>query len=172
MLKPVTKHTRAPQSGRRILCPNCDRIGIVYHFAWCAVTCQHCKEIVEKEDWLAYPSNVEKRKVNMSKAKIAELMSYNLYDDVLPKDLKIEGRWLFHRSNYGHYENKYETVDCYAFDLDFSNPIECWDDIPFDKSAFHLGKTDPDTLEALNDEYCNYLEEIGQPLMADEFRHC
>ena len=48
MLKPVTKHTRAPQSGRRILCPHCDRIGIVYHFAWCAVTCQHCKAIVEK----------------------------------------------------------------------------------------------------------------------------
>ena len=110
--------------------------------------------------------------MNMSKAKIAQYMTYNLYEKVKPSDLRIEGRWLFHRSNYGHYENKYETVDCYAFELDFSAPIECWSDIPLEKSAFHLGKTDPDTLEALNDEYCAYLERIGQPLMADEFRHC
>lgn len=166
MLKPVTKHTRAPQSGRRILCPHCDRIGIVYHFAWCAVTCQHCKAIVEKEDWLAYPSNIEKRKVNMSKAKIAQYMTYNLYEKVKPSDLRIEGNWLF------HYNKEYRTVDCYAFELDFSCPVECWDDIPIEKSAFRLGQTDPDTLEALNDKYCAYLEEIGQPLMADEFRHC
>jgi len=166
MLKPVTKHTRAPQSGKRILCPNCDRIGIVYHFAWCAVTCQHCKEIVKKEDWLAYPSNIEKRTIKISKSKLASMMWSNLHYIVKPSDLRIEGNWLF------HYNKEYKTVDCYAFELDFSAPIECWSDIPLEKSAFRLGQTNPDTLEALNDEYCNYLEEIGQPLMADEFRHC
>ena len=56
MLKPVTKHTRAPQSGRRILCPHCDRIGIVYHFAWCAVT-PTLQAIVEVNP---LPSNIEK----------------------------------------------------------------------------------------------------------------
>ena len=165
-LEPVTKNTRAPKSGRRILCPHCDRISIVYHFAWSAITCQHCNKKAKKEDFFAYPSNVEKRKINASKAKIASLMSYSLHEKVKPSDLRIEGNWLF------HYDKEYKEVNCYAFAIDFNAPIECWDHIPTEKSAFHLGKTDPDTLDALNYKYCEYLEEIGQELMADEFRHC
>ena len=165
-LEPVTKHTRAPESGRRILCPHCDRISIVYHFARSAITCQHCNKKAKKEDFFVYPSNVEKRKINASKAKIAQSMTYNLYEKVKPSDLRIEGNWLF------HYNKEYRTVDCYAFELDFNASIECWSEIPIEKSAFRLGQTNPDTLEALNDEYCAYLERIGQELMADEFRHC
>lgn len=53
-MKTVNKHTRAPRDGRLIVCPNCDEASRVYHFAWCAITCSHCGEIVNKEDFLIH----------------------------------------------------------------------------------------------------------------------
>jgi hypothetical protein len=49
--KPVTRHTRASASGRLIKCPHCGHENRVYHFSWCAVTCQGCRRMVDKYDF-------------------------------------------------------------------------------------------------------------------------
>jgi hypothetical protein len=46
--KPVTRYTRASASGRPIKCPHCGHEKRVYHFSWCAVTCQGCDRMVDK----------------------------------------------------------------------------------------------------------------------------
>jgi ribosomal protein S27E len=50
-MKPVDKHARAPKDGRPIVCPHCDKATRVYHFAWCAITCNGCGQLVNKEDF-------------------------------------------------------------------------------------------------------------------------
>lgn len=47
----VTNHTRAGKNGKEIFCPKCGGNHIVYHFAWCAITCQTCEAMVDKLDW-------------------------------------------------------------------------------------------------------------------------
>lgn len=47
----VTKHTRAGRAGKEIYCPHCGSANRVYHFAWCATTCQSCRAMVDKYDW-------------------------------------------------------------------------------------------------------------------------
>ena len=47
----VTKSTRAPRMGRQIVCPECNTVATVYHFAWSGLQCQHCKQMVDKYDW-------------------------------------------------------------------------------------------------------------------------
>lgn len=49
--KPVTRNTRARASGRLIKCPHCGHENRVYHFSWCAVTCQGCRRMVDKYDF-------------------------------------------------------------------------------------------------------------------------
>jgi ribosomal protein S27E len=52
--KPVIKGTRCSRysfDGTQILCPKCNGIVVVYHFSWCAITCQICREMVDKYDW-------------------------------------------------------------------------------------------------------------------------
>jgi hypothetical protein len=49
--KPVDRWTRAGSCGRLIKCPHCSHENRVYHFSWCAVTCQSCKRMVDKSDW-------------------------------------------------------------------------------------------------------------------------
>ena len=49
--KPVTRNTRASASGRLIKCPHCGHENRVYHFSWCAVTCQGCRRMVDKYDF-------------------------------------------------------------------------------------------------------------------------
>lgn len=51
-MKPVTKKTRAKKTGSIIKCPDCKKVGKVYHFAWLALKCQHCFEMINKTDWL------------------------------------------------------------------------------------------------------------------------
>ena len=49
----VNKHTRASKyQGREIECPKCGQTQTVYHFAWSAIGCQRCKEMVDKYDWM------------------------------------------------------------------------------------------------------------------------
>ena len=48
----VTKTTRAPRTGRVIECPHCASSHRVFHFAWCALACQDCGEMVEKYQWI------------------------------------------------------------------------------------------------------------------------
>ena len=48
----INRYTRAGNWGKRILCPNCNNQSIIYHFAWSALGCIHCKGMIEKEDWL------------------------------------------------------------------------------------------------------------------------
>jgi uncharacterized CHY-type Zn-finger protein len=50
-MKTVNRYTRAGADGKMIACPHCDRSVTVYHFAWSAIVCQHCKTPVEKHEW-------------------------------------------------------------------------------------------------------------------------
>jgi len=47
----VTKHTRAGYKGKKIICPQCNKQSTVYHFAWSALGCQYCNEMVNKLEW-------------------------------------------------------------------------------------------------------------------------
>ena len=48
----VNKHTRAGKYGKIISCPHCSHQAPVYHFAWSALGCTDCGEMVDKNDWL------------------------------------------------------------------------------------------------------------------------
>ena len=48
----VTKFTRAGNNGKWIVCPKCQQSSKVFHFSWSALTCQSCKESINKEDWI------------------------------------------------------------------------------------------------------------------------
>ena len=47
----VTKYTRAGKYGKAIVCPECDNIQTVYHFAWSGLQCLSCKQSVDKYSW-------------------------------------------------------------------------------------------------------------------------
>ena len=47
----VTKHTRATRNGKTIVCPECNKVATVFHFAWSALGCQHCHNMIDKYDW-------------------------------------------------------------------------------------------------------------------------
>ena len=51
----VDRYTRAPRLGRQIICPSCGTIARVYHFSWCAITCQGCDQMIDKQHWLIKP---------------------------------------------------------------------------------------------------------------------
>tara|TARA_A100001037_G_scaffold183117_1_gene164098 strand:+ start:146 stop:337 length:192 start_codon:yes stop_codon:yes gene_type:complete len=51
MKEKINKKTRAPKSGKDIECPKCKTKAKVYHFAWSALQCMHCKNDVEKGNW-------------------------------------------------------------------------------------------------------------------------
>ena len=51
-MKKVDRYTRAGANGKAIQCPICEHHAIVYHFAWVAITCQGCKAMVDKQDFL------------------------------------------------------------------------------------------------------------------------
>tara|TARA_B100000686_G_scaffold340202_1_gene415536 strand:+ start:3441 stop:3695 length:255 start_codon:yes stop_codon:yes gene_type:complete len=48
---PVKKSVRAGYRGKNIMCPKCRSVTKIYHFAWSALGCQNCKEMVDKYDW-------------------------------------------------------------------------------------------------------------------------
>lgn len=50
--EPVTKHTRAGKNGKNIMCPACNAIHRVYHFAWSASSCPSCKRVIYKDEYL------------------------------------------------------------------------------------------------------------------------
>lgn len=47
----VDKNTRAGKYGKVIICPECNNMEIVYHFAWCDIVCQECKNMINKFDY-------------------------------------------------------------------------------------------------------------------------
>ena len=47
----VTKYTRGGKYGKQLVCPECDNIQTVYHFAWSGLTCLSCKQSVDKYRW-------------------------------------------------------------------------------------------------------------------------
>ena len=51
----VNRDTRAGANGKAIQCPTCGHHSVVYHFAWGAITCQGCKTMVDKQDFLVVP---------------------------------------------------------------------------------------------------------------------
>jgi hypothetical protein len=50
-MKLITRHTRAPKAGAFIRCPYCQGVSRVTHFAWSALGCEHCGEMVAKDRW-------------------------------------------------------------------------------------------------------------------------
>jgi len=50
-MKKVDRYTRAGNDGRLIKCPHCKKIKRVYHFAWSAVKCSGCSNMVDKSEW-------------------------------------------------------------------------------------------------------------------------
>jgi hypothetical protein len=48
--KPITRYTRASKHGKEIMC-TCGSVHRVYHFAWCALQCQACDNMVDKYDF-------------------------------------------------------------------------------------------------------------------------
>ena len=62
----VNKHTRASRSnGKLIHCPKCDYPTKVHHFNWSAITCYHCKKMIDKNEWKlisSYGIRIEKGK--------------------------------------------------------------------------------------------------------------
>jgi len=48
---PIKPSSRTGPYGRRIRCPHCGHKEYVYHFAWSALTCQGCNEMVDKYDF-------------------------------------------------------------------------------------------------------------------------
>ena len=39
------------KSGKFIICPICEQGGMVYHFSWSALQCQHCDSLITKNQW-------------------------------------------------------------------------------------------------------------------------
>lgn len=161
-LSPVTKYTRAPAHGRAICCPECSRAAIVYHFAWSAITCQHCGNMSNKPDWMAYPSKPTKR-LNMPLSEVARYIGFDYGEAISSKNLRHEGNWLFLK------RPGMSDVDCFALPC---GPycFEPWSDIPAAKSAFAPSrKTDPATLAKLDAEYVAYLRSYDLHCEADDF---
>ena len=52
LTRKVDKYTRASKThGKTIVCPECNKVAIVYHFSWSALGCQHCGSMVDKYEW-------------------------------------------------------------------------------------------------------------------------
>jgi|TARA_B100001113_G_scaffold338414_1_gene320572 ribosomal protein S27E len=49
--KNVNSRTRAGNNGKFIICPECHQGETVYHFAWSALGCVHCGDMIEKNEW-------------------------------------------------------------------------------------------------------------------------
>ena len=49
--KNVNSRTRAGKHGKFIICPQCNQGETVYHFAWSALGCIHCGDMIEKNEW-------------------------------------------------------------------------------------------------------------------------
>ena len=47
----VTRYTRGGKYGKQLVCPECDNIIRIYHFAWSGLVCPECKESVDKYSW-------------------------------------------------------------------------------------------------------------------------
>jgi len=52
LTKEVNRYTRAGKDGKLIVCPVCQAITMVYHFAWSGLKCKECKAYVAKPAWL------------------------------------------------------------------------------------------------------------------------
>ena len=59
----VNKNTRCSNYGKQIFCPECNESTMVYHFSWSAITCQTCKQMIDKYHW-----NLEKEDRGMFSA--------------------------------------------------------------------------------------------------------
>ena len=51
MKQKVNRYTRAGYNGKSITCPLCEHEETIYHFAWSALGCTNCKEMINKQDW-------------------------------------------------------------------------------------------------------------------------
>lgn len=58
-MEKVNRYTRAGFDGRVITCPNCGHSKTVYHFAWYALGCNGCNEMIKKTDYLTEPKKAK-----------------------------------------------------------------------------------------------------------------
>ena len=47
----IKKTSRTGRYGRLLQCPHCGDVKRVYHFSWCATTCQGCGRMVDKYEY-------------------------------------------------------------------------------------------------------------------------
>jgi ribosomal protein S27E len=48
---PIKPTSRTGKWGRDIKCPRCNHIESIHHFAWSALQCTSCKQMVDKYDY-------------------------------------------------------------------------------------------------------------------------
>ncbi len=53
----VNRYTRAGVNGKWITCPKCSQTAKVFHFSWSALTCQCCRQSINKSEWEIYCDN-------------------------------------------------------------------------------------------------------------------
>ena len=77
----VTKHTRAGQNGKKIICTHCGTMNTVYHFSWAAITCGGCDRMVNKENFLdpANMSNLAESWYNYTCLHDGEIVSFDTW---------------------------------------------------------------------------------------------
>ena len=50
-MKLVDRYTRAGNTGKLIICPECNSHARVFHFSWSKLNCIHCDATVNKTSW-------------------------------------------------------------------------------------------------------------------------
>jgi hypothetical protein len=85
-MKKVDRYTRAGRNGKIIQCPHCEHKSVVYHFSWCAITCQGCKADVDKQDFFI---------PELSKEKASEIIEANNRDNELREHCAEQNKHLW-----------------------------------------------------------------------------
>lgn len=52
LFKPMNRYSRCGSKGKLLKCPNCESTHRIYHLAWIAATCQGCKQMIDKYDYM------------------------------------------------------------------------------------------------------------------------
>ena len=140
----VTRHTRAPQKGKFIYCPSCGAVARVFHFSWCAITCNSCNKMIDKSEWF-------------------------VEDPKIPRGDRMRFVMVFDR-NYADFVHKFNDKHVaqhgyFLDEIDSSGSRSVWTYMP-------IGKTDYDDAEDLPrwvfDDFREWISERHQ-MKPDQF---
>ena len=104
-------------------------------------------------------------KSKLTKEQIALCFGERTGYDVEPKDIRVRGNWLFHRTRMGLFDRYDKEVDCYwAEDARYNSGVLCmepWDAVEYENSPF-IPKNDKKVsieLKRLDEDYQQHLYE-------------